>query len=108
MEQPGNQTRWSYLVARTKSQGPKNFLQSDTFPIQNFPRVIRANSRTKKEWNRVEHVTSISFHFCHSKHVQSCLLFAVMYTDMFVVVFVSFDGGQNICQPTYRVRVVMY
>ena len=73
MEQPGNQTCWSYLAARTKSQRPKNSLQSDTLPIQNFPRVIGANSRTEKKSGTALNISSQPF------LILSCQTCAIMF-----------------------------
>ena len=87
MEQPGNKTLWSNLVARTKSQRPFTLSSRITVPIQNFPRVIRANSRRKKEWNRKGHVTSHQRSVCHFKHAQSSLFFRWCFADIFICCF---------------------
>lgn len=93
MEQPGQQNLLVILGSKHQKSRPKNSLQSDAFPIQNFPRVNQSKQQVgKKSGTAVSVSHHLVFEFCHSKHVQSCFLCAVMFTDMSLVGF-SFSSS---------------
>ena len=73
MEQPGKQNLLVILGSKHQKSRPKNSLQSDAFPIQNFPRVNQSKQQVgKKSGTAVSMSHHSVFESCHSKHVQSC------------------------------------
>ena len=95
----------------SKNQKSKtiNSLQSDNL---SDPELSPCDQSKRQDEKRVEPHRACHFTSAFSLSLQTCAIqfvFSVMFCrHVHLSFFISFDGGQNICHPTYRVRVVMY
>ena len=97
------------LGSRTKSQKTMNSLQSDNF---SDPELSPCDQSKRQDEKRVEPHRACRFTSVLKLSLRTCAIRFVFFGGVlqtcYFVVFLLFDGGQNICHPTYRVRVVMY